>query len=358
MRKRYQHYAIDVNGNWVHIKDAEKSMNHIYRCPICNDIMICKQGDIRDWHYAHKTKQCDYNQYLHTLAKHLLCKWFNENEVITLNLRPWTKCSHYDKCPWKDSGYSDCRFLGNKMPINLKKWFDNSVEEKGFVKNDKHFVADIFCQNKNNPNNPLFLEIFVTHECEQIKKDSGIKIIEFKIESEVDIHYIMHHPIEESEKIRFYNFNPKDTLSDSFEGIPMQKFILFHSGKAFVDRDRFTCKNYNQQRIGLAEVTIEYDGCIPYFLNEGGFFPVANAAIHKISPDYKSCYLCKWSVFNDWEGKTICKLYKSCNTSKYCKDNNPNECNYYHFDDVNYTQLLKPIKEREKDSTIDIWIKE
>lgn len=48
--------AIDDNGNRVHISNAIKEQN--YKCPLCKDKVIIKDGSIRIKHYAHAKLQC------------------------------------------------------------------------------------------------------------------------------------------------------------------------------------------------------------------------------------------------------------------------------------------------------------
>ena len=49
--------AHDENGNNVNIEDAEKG--HSYYCPVCGGQLIVKQGEIRDWHFAHVSGECE-----------------------------------------------------------------------------------------------------------------------------------------------------------------------------------------------------------------------------------------------------------------------------------------------------------
>ena len=46
-------FALNVNGERINIKDAEKRKD--YYCPCCNSMLVQKKGKIIVWHYAHKT---------------------------------------------------------------------------------------------------------------------------------------------------------------------------------------------------------------------------------------------------------------------------------------------------------------
>ena len=46
-------FALNVNGERINIKDAEKGKD--YYCPCCNSLLVQKKGKIMVWHYAHKS---------------------------------------------------------------------------------------------------------------------------------------------------------------------------------------------------------------------------------------------------------------------------------------------------------------
>lgn len=96
--------------------------------------MIARKGDIRDWHFAHKKKECGYDNYLHSLAERRICEWFNdkENKSILLKLRPANKCSSYEECKWFE--ILQCEEIGEIKEINLKEYFDSCEVEKDFKK--------------------------------------------------------------------------------------------------------------------------------------------------------------------------------------------------------------------------------
>lgn len=60
-------YANDPDNNLVHIKDAKRYVQ--YTCPNCKDGMIPKLGEIRAWHFAHKTHVCPFNNYKKTITE-------------------------------------------------------------------------------------------------------------------------------------------------------------------------------------------------------------------------------------------------------------------------------------------------
>lgn len=49
----FSQFALNVNGERINIKDAEKEED--YYCPCCNSLLVQKKGKIMVWHYAHKS---------------------------------------------------------------------------------------------------------------------------------------------------------------------------------------------------------------------------------------------------------------------------------------------------------------
>jgi competence CoiA-like predicted nuclease len=75
--------GIDKDGNIVYIKDAIKGQNCGCFCPGCKQPLVAKKGDIREQHFAHKSKDYDcehgFQSALHYMAKDI----FMELEYIT-----------------------------------------------------------------------------------------------------------------------------------------------------------------------------------------------------------------------------------------------------------------------------------
>ena len=179
-----QHYALDSQNRLVNIRDIEEG-KELYFCPYCKGEMIPKRGKIRDWHFAHKclTENCSYESYLHSLAKLRLCEWFNNTTNAIICLESKHICSLFDECFWRKNAKDfECSNMTHK-PWNLKKYYTNCEIEKQYG----NYRADLFLAYKGEKDEPIFIEICVTHPCSEDKVKSGIRIIEFKIESEKDI---------------------------------------------------------------------------------------------------------------------------------------------------------------------------
>lgn len=91
----------------------------------------------------------------------------------------------------------------------MKKCLTQCLIEENVKSGDNSFRADLLWSNPKNPQSNILIEIKVTHECTQKKKDSNLRIIEFDVHSEEDVDAIINNEIRESDKVRFYGFNPQ-----------------------------------------------------------------------------------------------------------------------------------------------------
>lgn len=96
--QKYQHFALDANNNIIDIHSADKVCGKRYFCPHCHNEMIAKRGNVRQWHFAHKTEKCSYDKYLHSIAEKMIMDWFNQKESIVLEMEAHQKCSQYGAC--------------------------------------------------------------------------------------------------------------------------------------------------------------------------------------------------------------------------------------------------------------------
>lgn len=96
--------AVDKNNNFVLIDDADK--NEMYFCPICNQPLIQKRGEIREHHFSHIGPR-------------------------GMNMREYVPCSdtwHYDKTDWH---------------IQWQKRFPNECYEKIVTRGNERHIADV-----------------------------------------------------------------------------------------------------------------------------------------------------------------------------------------------------------------------
>lgn len=181
-------YAFNEDKEPVNIEDitVEERKAHKFFCIHCGDEMVASlKNDYRKKHFRHKNKlQCDFDHYLHDLSELLFKEAYDSAEKFSLCYNADVECSN-TSCNYKSA---DCIKRNQSMVINLKEWYQNCELEKNITgKDGNEYRADILLSS-NKPNiPPLLIEIFVTHECTDQKKMSGLWIVEQKIHSEEEI---------------------------------------------------------------------------------------------------------------------------------------------------------------------------
>ncbi len=341
-----QHYALNSNECLTHISMADSSNEQKYFCPYCHKEMITKKGDIRQWHFAHKSDNCSYDNYLHSIAEIMIMNWFNQKEQILLLLKNYEKCDKYDHCDFRNK--TNCK-RSRREQFNLKDYYSKCIKEHKY----KNFIADLYCENDKNPNSPIFIEIFVTHECSEEKKNSGIRIIELVIQSEEDIKRIIESDtLSESEIIRLYNFKPKPKLSESFS-TTFFKYILYSSQKSNIMP--YSCTNYNTLRKGIYEVSVHKNILKDFFDNNTYKFMITGKILAFLDGYLKrDCLICIWQA-QDFNGNRICKLYKRCGNPKFCEDNDVSKCSMFRVNPKCLITILNEEDALRNNPHIDIW---
>ena len=221
------HNAIAQNGQIVHIDDVSKENRdeHFY-CAGCHSEMIPVLGDVREHHFRHKGKLCSKETYLHQLGKIQLKEKFDTQKEFVIKYYGNLCCDKTENCKLLS--------IGNNIKCNhkvllsrdLKKDYDTCEVEVTY----NGYRADLILYSKEHPNlNPLFIEISVTHDCEQAKIHSDIQIIEIKIDNEEDLSLPLVE--EDNMLLQLGNDNPYEF----YESLPHVRFYNFQRQ---VDKER------------------------------------------------------------------------------------------------------------------------
>lgn len=335
----HQHYALNSKGDFVDIVTAVKEGGE-YKCPVCNSKMIMRHGKKNAWHFAHpKDARCDYNQYLHTLAKVKIRDWFNSPQDKLLYLdEPITqvKCEDFAKCEIASKG--KCinilpRGKTKQKAFNLKEFYDNATLEQPFEAKDGHtYIADILCPCKKTGIAPLFIEICVTHPCEEDKIKSGLRIVEINIKSEEDIDNIIKGKTVLSDNtVNLYGFirHPESEIAPLERNL--SRFVLFKEDDWKIYPD--TCRHY-LHRMTAFEIVFESG-----YINFKAI--MAKAVSMGLAPRQK--ILCHYYGENLGNGH-LCKASNKYRLPRYCKGNRYN-CTHYEFNQEDYTKYLSEYEE-------------
>lgn len=303
-------FAKDENGNLVDANEfdpSERSSRKCY-CISCGEVLIPVLGKIRKRHFRHEAdKPCNGESYLHELGKRMLMnRWETSSSFFVKFKQEQDRECSYISCPLKDK---HCIKTKNCSSEDLKKYYHSCSIEKSY----NGFIADLLLEDTTGKYPPIMLEVCVSHPCSEDKKSSGMRIIEFEIESEEQAKDLLTKEISENDKVRFYNFVRKrnhilvDDISWQDEyGEKIVKAVLYESGKIYISQ--IDCKNiYSKPEIALA---------VAYIHPSGGWLPIDYAYIphdedwHRIR---RSHHLKKAKEFFAQKGFNV----KSCD---YCSN--------------------------------------
>lgn len=147
-----QLFAIDKQNQVRSIDEVSRGLSCECTCPNCGEKVIARQGEVREWHFAHSTvAECDFaaESALHRAAKQLLL----QHKGILIPLRSVTETITLP----------DGR-TGTGEATRPEMWIDfNSVDaEVSFNNVRPDIAADI-------GNTYLFIEIAVTHFVDDTK---------------------------------------------------------------------------------------------------------------------------------------------------------------------------------------------
>ena len=190
------HNARDKEGNVIPIESAQKGL--LYYCLSCGKEMIPKLGKLREHHFSHKKEKggcslhhiCNEETYLHEYAKHFIKEMFDSRNEFNVTFKQYNVCNQQHFCIYyqfvlEKSNGADIDICKQTVQrtYNLKQFYDTCELEKEYC----GYVADVMLSSKSNSERPpLFIEIAVSHPCEQKKLDSGIRIIEIFIPKNTD----------------------------------------------------------------------------------------------------------------------------------------------------------------------------
>jgi len=215
--------ALASSGKIVNVADPEfQDRTLSFTCLGCGEPMVAVHRTTGQSHFRHlnSNPDCNPQTYLHKLAKRKYKEWFDGGVPFKITYRSHDLCKHYDICCYREPGEEDKCYREGRHTVDLHSLYDTCTEETGY----KGFIGDLVLTNSRKPEQePLFLEIAVTHKCDEAKIASGIPIIELDIQSEEDIQL----PISELGKVEagikpalIYNFDrsvPSEKIYDTHQ---------------------------------------------------------------------------------------------------------------------------------------------
>ena len=161
-------YAFTEEGHLICIDDVrqeDKKKNKFF-CISCGKELLPRalESQKRRAHFYHKEDaECNGETYLHNLAKRLIKEKFDARRPFAFKYPVKYVCND-DSCTL----FSQKCAIDGDFTLNLYDYYDTCNEEVRY----NGFVADILLTHSKKANRPpLFIEVCVTHSCEQIKID-------------------------------------------------------------------------------------------------------------------------------------------------------------------------------------------
>lgn len=315
-------YALNQFGELINIDDVNKKHLDIYSCLQCADILIPRKGEINRHHFSHKSKlECNYETYLHKLGK---IKFYNTYKNCLENNIPfyteYEKIKICNTCNDVKNHNLNCFLNSETGKIDITTIFDQVYLEK----NHEGFIADILLKSSKREE-VIFIEIWVTHQCENIKIESGNRIIEIKLENEADLDFLNDKYIHQSiANCKFYNFKVpiiEKNFIEAHECIEtINLFTIFKSGKA-ISREVIR-KNLEKE---LQSPNAIYNKIENYNEEGNAYASDFIASVEEASKKgikFKNCYACRFWAENSFQHITGQKLF--CKRKKVLI-NNSNE---------------------------------
>ena len=319
-------YCFDENGKLVHINSLSNETRHAKKlyCLQCGQEMVANLGKIRAKHFSHKIDcACDGESYLHKLAKFRIREKFMNEKSFPIIFNRDFPCENRGKCQYYRKW--GCQEFHGTERHDLKYWeakplYDSCLEEVNYGE----FRPDLLLKCSTNPDvPPIFVEIYKTHQSSEAKVNSEHKIIETKkIESEADIDDIIKRGFVEGENCMLWNFHPKRAIDKSKIRISVDRFILYNSGKAYVEALFCDKRNKRIRPKSVVELNVrkpelgsgEMDGHILDSYEKGLLY------LKREGMPIRNCILCKNYVYNDYLSNFICKLYKKIGVEDPCPE--------------------------------------
>lgn len=335
-------YAKNEKGELKHISDVTKDNknNQKFYCLSCGEEMIAKLGDQKCHHFAHKSNcSCSNESYLHKLAKCLIKQTFEKSQKFEIVLLQKQICNQKNECKF----FSQEVCCDSKYEhYNLKEYFDKCEEEKEIIdsRNNRKFIADLLLSNSKN-GRKLLIEVCVTHQCTNEKKESGLRIIEIPIRDLEDIKRCRSSVWEYTngeKRLRYYNFKNK-LVEPCFRRRQFARILVKKNGtielKKSISRDDEKSKD-SKMELNI-NGSIRIDGDIRYVntINK----KITIAILRNYGYNVRSCVLCH----NHISSKGYCKKSTEFGMNKKPRWDTATYCAQYKESEIKLKDLLQSV---------------
>ncbi len=306
---KYQ-YALTKSGTPVHISNISHANRDDYICPGCKNVLRPVLGQIRQKHFRHKIDtDCPKESYLHQMGKRL----FESSYKKAIN-----KGTSFEILYFVPIMCNACQHGHCEIDKTVRKWdLTKAFTSIDIEKRDGQLIPDIMLKTINGEK--IYIEIAVTHQSEDSKIQSKIRIIEFHIQDESDLTLFTLNQIDENDdRICFYNVNPPPIVRDCRHRCNklVYYFIVHKSGKCILNSDY----QYQFDKF-VSKVKPLYISIVDQDYPETFILEVQKAFFKRIK--IKNCFLCRYHACNEYYHDTkpiFCKFYKQTKRSNEAYD--------------------------------------
>ena len=339
--------ALDSNGNLVSASEALKHQDYYCICPTCHGRMRLVEGPLVQPHFRHIDPNVNHpsETLLHEYAKHYIAQQIRQSEcfIISYNVKV---CCCKEICGFNRKYCKHQKFNS----WDIKQYGYNSVEIEKEIKTEKGlFTPDVLIASNKHPNDPIFIEVEVTHPCTVEKLQSGYRIIEIKLPEDYNItqHPLGFNSLKEGDIgngiwIKFHNFT-KNRLQKSNKPLDKKEIkaiILKNDGKVSYIFNNLECSKYGKKIWRGSKIEVHF--AIDYFEKFKETPLKAVAALYGIP--CKDCMFCsqlgyEYGLLN--YKRPVCVRLKK----KITLWNNAETCQDYSFSEQNALKWASGLKE-------------
>lgn len=333
---KYQ-YAYDENGNRICIRQltASTKHDHTYTCINCGNKMVANIGDVNQPYFSHAINcACSGESYLHKLAKILIKEKYDNSSSFNIEYYVTLDCKN-THCKYRKNF---CKETNVPHKVDLKKYYDTCEIEAPV----KGFIADILLTNSKNPSiEPTLFEVCVTHSCDEVKRNSGLKIIELKIKEEKDITNLAKTivirettPLQKKKEVECISF-AREIITNRI--VKLHRYIYLHQQPYEGYFTMIDCDKTNNRLRGDSLIELNIFNKNYYEKDISRYIPLRWMNKNK---GVRNCCLCKFYYATPNEDYPICRLSKKYGTPEQPELNEAENC--YHFHPSNeYRNVFK-----------------
>jgi hypothetical protein len=228
-------YALDSEGILTHVNHARRS--YAYTCPGCESPLTTVLGEINAKHFRHFEECCSLETYLHNCAKKAFFYSYqqalNKGMPIKLELERVVFCNGARIALLRNKAIQ-CQKSAPAL-YNLTQFFGQvELEKRDTISG---MQPDVLLLDESG-NRRCYVEICVSNPCSQQKIDTGIPIIEFKIQSSADIQMLLSGSYSFKDgRVKLFNWFPPPQTENicsgicSFGSVEMSIWGLSNSGR-------------------------------------------------------------------------------------------------------------------------------